>query len=75
MSQNWRKMAKMLHNVAKKFDWEYCMSYYYFLMIWVWLAQHGAIDKYSQKFNIYNTLNVMIVMCCFKSVNWVSAVS
>ena len=22
MSQNWRKMAKMLHNAAKKFDWE-----------------------------------------------------
>ena len=21
MSQNWRKMAKMLHNAAKKFDW------------------------------------------------------
>ena len=22
MSQNWRKIAKMLHNAAKKFDWE-----------------------------------------------------
>ena len=22
MSQNWRKMAKMLHNAAKKFDWD-----------------------------------------------------
>ena len=22
MSHNWRKMAKMLHNAAKKFDWE-----------------------------------------------------
>ena len=21
MSQNWQKMAKMLHNAAKKFDW------------------------------------------------------
>ena len=21
MSQNWRKIAKMLHNAAKKFDW------------------------------------------------------
>ena len=45
MSQNWRKMAKMLHNAAKKFDWDVSVTSYQLccpLLDWCLISIHRS---------------------------------